>query len=239
MNLSFNEPAHFAFINPFAGHSVRKLVAARRSPSEASIELYGPIGEAYGGASAAQFAQALDEVKAAKTLTLYMSSPGGDYFEGLAVASQLSRYAKAHDVTVVVDGEASSVGSVIAISAPHVVMAPKAQMMIHGAWAPRASGTPRELIQLANRLTQATEDMVSLYAQRTKQTPNAIREMIAQGDFYMSAEQAVELGFADEVLGQPKPQKSAPPAALDPKRQLTAARINIAVRKSKRRAASR
>jgi hypothetical protein len=60
-----------------------------------------------------------------------LNSPGGDYFDGVAIANALARHPAT--VTVHVDGLAASAASVIAMAGDKVVMHPGAQMMIHDA----------------------------------------------------------------------------------------------------------
>lgn len=214
-----------------------RLIVARRAPAEAVLQFYGMVGEAFGGYGPAQFAAALADANESKAVTLYMSSDGGDFFEGIAIYSQLCRFAESHDLTIVVDGIAASAASVIAMAARRLVMAPAAKLMIHEARVMRTSGTAGELEKLAANLRGASQTMAEVYAKRTGMPVAQINAFFASGDTFFTAEQAIDLGFADEIEGQPKPKRAS--AALDHERLIAAARINARLQRESRDAASR
>jgi ATP-dependent protease ClpP protease subunit len=83
-----------------------------------------------GGTLAEDFIAELKQVTAPK-LRVRVSSPGGNVFEGVALANAL----RAHpaDVTVQVDGIAASIASVIAMAGDRVVIQPQAMIMVHEA----------------------------------------------------------------------------------------------------------
>jgi ATP-dependent Clp endopeptidase proteolytic subunit ClpP len=212
-----------------------RLVAARKDAS-ATVQFYGNVGEAFGGYGAAQFAAVLDEVKEAKAVTLYMSSEGGDFIEGIAIYSQLARFAESHDLAIVVDGIAASAGSVVAMAGKTLRMSHAAQLMIHEARGGRY-GTSKDLRAQAEVIDSANGTMADIYAKRTGLSVEQIRAFFAAGDTYFNAEQAVELGFADAIEGEEKPAPKRAAAITD--RHVTAARINAQLARERRGAASR
>lgn len=213
-----------------------RLIVARRATTTAALQFYGMVGEAFGGFGAARFAAVLDEVKDAKSVTLYMSSEGGDFFEGIAIYSQLARFAESHDFSAVVDGIAASAASVIAMAAPRLMMAPPSRIMIHEARTGAGQSRAADLRGLADRVDAANTTMVEIYAKRTGMPPAQIRAFFANGDTEFNAEQAVALGFADAIEGEQKPAR---PTAAVGERQITAARIAAQLARERREAASR
>lgn len=210
-----------------------RLIVAKRAPAEAVLQFYGMVGEGFDGYSASHFAAALADVQDSKAVTLYMSSDGGDFFEGIAIYSQICRFAESHDFTVVVDGIAASAASVIAMAAKRVVMSPPAKMMIHEARAMRTGGTASDLEKLAANLRGASDTMAQIYAKRTGLSVEQIRAFFANGDTYFSAAQAVDLGFADAVEGEePAPKKKT--AAWSSDQVIAAARINAQLARERR-----
>lgn len=76
----------------------------------------------------ADFITALADAKG-KDIDLYINSPGGSVFGGLAIYHQLKRYSG--KVTVHVDGLAASIASVIMLAGSEVIVPENAMVMIH------------------------------------------------------------------------------------------------------------
>src|SRR5690606_34915441 len=96
------------------------------------IFIYGEITkyawEEFGEKSAKIFKQELDELGDIETIHLYVNSPGGDVFEGLAIGNQLKRH-KAR-VIAHVDALAASIASVIIMSADEIRMYENSMLML-------------------------------------------------------------------------------------------------------------
>jgi len=54
----------------------------------AEIKIYAPIGEF--GFTASDIAEQLRQIPAGEAIDLYISSPGGDVFEGIAIYNELA-----------------------------------------------------------------------------------------------------------------------------------------------------
>jgi ATP-dependent Clp protease protease subunit len=100
-----------------------------------------------------------------------------------------------------VDGLAASAASAVLMAGDKIVCAPGAQIMIHDPWS-MAIGNAADLRQTADLLEQTGETLVSLYAARTKQSPDDIRAWMS-AETWMTAQVAKERGFADELSGEP------------------------------------
>src|SRR3546814_4938379 len=93
------------------------------------------------------------------SLNVHLNSPGGDVFDGLTIYQALK--ARTEPTTVVVDGLAASIASVIAMGADKVIMAPKATLMIHDGWS-AAVGNAADMRKLADRSEEHTSELQSL-----------------------------------------------------------------------------
>ena len=129
-------------------------------------------------------------------LSVRVDSFGGDVYAGISILNALRRYPDV--VTVYVDGIAASAASFIAVGgADRLIMSPNSSLLIHGAWS-QGMGNSEEMAQLAADLNQITDNLATIYAEKTGQEPAYWRELMKQ-DTTFTAEQAVEAGLADEV----------------------------------------
>jgi len=129
-------------------------------------------------------------------VTVRVDSFGGDVYAGISILNALRRYPDV--VTVYVDGMAASAASFIAVGgADRLIMSPNSSLLIHGAWS-QGMGNSEEMAQLASDLNQITDNLATIYAEKTGQEPAYWRELMKK-DTTFTAEQAVEAGLADAV----------------------------------------
>lgn len=147
------------------------------------------------GVDARAFKRKLDAL-AGEDLTVRINSPGGDVFAGAAIYTMLAGYPGS--VRVVVTGLAASAASVIAMAGDEVLMSPVAYMMIHNPWTV-AMGDQREMAHQAQVLSELTEGLIAAYQHKTGIDREELVGML-DAETYMSAQTAVDLGFADAVL---------------------------------------
>lgn len=144
-----------------------------------------------------------DELRAALAdagdVRVLINSPGGDVIAGSCMYTALRDHsARGHRVTVCVEGLAASAASVIAMAGDVVEMSPTAYLMIHDPWT-QVAGSPAELREYAAQLDVIAEGVVEAYRLRTGMSRAHIRELM-QSETWLSARQAVRMGFADRVL---------------------------------------
>lgn len=120
-------------------------------------------------------------------------------YEGLAIYNQLKRH-KAHK-TVIVDGFACSIASVIAMAGDKVIMPKTSMLMIHNAWT-CAAGNAKELRKVADDLDIMSETIAHAYLEKSagKITPEELNEML-DNETYLKAEDCLKYGLCDS-LGQ-------------------------------------
>lgn len=129
------------------------------------------------------------------SLEVVINSPGGDVWAGIAMYDALKELDA--EVTIKVSGLAASIASVIAMAGDKIVMTPGSTMMIHRA-STLAWGNADDMTKAIEMLETAEDGIVSIYADRTGQPRESVKDMMA-AETWMSAEKAVELGFADGV----------------------------------------
>ncbi|MGK0575513.1 head maturation protease, ClpP-related [Macrococcus capreoli] len=170
----------------------------------AEIDIYGAIESEdwFSESSAVKFNNDLKEIGDVSTIYLNINSPGGDVFEGQAIYSMLKRH-KAH-IVARIDGCAASIASVIAMAGDKIIMPNNAMMMIHDPWT-FAIGNSREMRKVADDLDKINESIVNTYLNKTdgKTTETNIRTMM-QEETWLSAEDALKYGFADEITEEVK-----------------------------------
>lgn len=160
--------------------------------NEAEVVIYDEIG--WFGVSAQQFIRELRDITASK-ITLRVNSPGGEVYDGIAIYNLLRSH-PAH-VTTYVDGIAASIASVIALAGDKVIMQPHSQLMVHDPWA-MCIGNASDMEDMAARLGKHADDIAAVYAERAGGTVAEWRERMS-AEMWLSAEEAVAVGLADEV----------------------------------------
>lgn len=145
-----------------------------------------------------QFKEDLDALGDIETLNIYVNSPGGDVFAGHAIRSMLKR----NQATKVgyVDGLAASIASVILTACDTVIMPLNAMQMVHKAWT-IAVGNADDMRKMADDMDKIDESIIAAYEEKTGLKKDKIIELM-EAETWMTAEEAVEYGFADEIEEQ-------------------------------------
>lgn len=128
---------------------------------------------------------------------LEVNSNGGLVTVGSDIYTLLKNY-KGH-ITAEITGMAASAASVAIMGADKVVISPTAQIMIHKASFREVSGNSDDLESAANALKASDQGIINAYAEKTGKAEDEILDMMKK-ETYMSAQRAVELGFADEIM---------------------------------------
>jgi len=159
------------------------------------VYVYGEIGG--WGITANQFVRdlaALDD--GTSQVSARFNSIGGDLFDGLAIHNALARLGDrciGH-----VDALAASAASVAVCGAHKVVIAANAMLMIHNPWT-FASGDAEDLRKVATALDQATEVIIAAYKSKAPDIDEAELRRMVNAETWLTANEAVALGLADEV----------------------------------------
>lgn len=167
-------------------------------PSVGELFIFGDIAnETWWGdeVTPKQFVEDLQALGDIGTLKVFINSPGGDAFAGQTIHSILRRHpAKVH---VHIDGLAASAASIIAVAGDTVTMPTNSMMMIHDAWT-IAMGDANEFRKVVEMLDKVKEAIVAAYQHKTDLSAEEISDLMTAVT-WMTAEDAVSMGFADEV----------------------------------------
>ena len=179
---------------------------------KAEITMRGPIGDFDGGISADDFSGMLDQ-HAGQDVTIMLDSEGGSVLDGVAIYNAISQHEGS--VTIHIDTLAASIATIIACAADKVVMNSNAKYFVHRAWTV-AMGNCKDFRSTAALLEMMDGDLADAYKAKTGMETEIILEMM-DAETWMTAEQAVEHGFADEIndVREPKAEIEKPcPMAL-------------------------
>ena len=162
-----------------------------------SIEIfvYGEIGA--WGVTANQFVQdlrAMDD--GVSPVIAAFNSVGGELFDGLAIHNALSRLGER--CTGRIDALAASAASVAVCGAHRVVIAANAMLMIHNPWT-YAAGDADDLRKVADALDQTLEAIIAAYKSKAPDIDEAELRRMVDAETWLTANEAVALGLADEV----------------------------------------
>lgn len=168
---------------------------ASEHPTISIFDYIGDDGEG-GGVTAKRIAGALRSV-AGKPITVEINSPGGNYFEGVAIYNLLRRHDAAVDVEIL--GIAASAASVIAMAGDTIAVAHNAEIMIHEARG-LFFGTKSEMAEAMEILSHVDRSMVETYAHRSGRPADEFEAMIAGKDVYFRGQEAIDAGLADLLM---------------------------------------
>jgi ATP-dependent Clp protease protease subunit len=178
-----------------------------KSATEADIIIYAGIGEDFWGdgsmISARAFSEELKKIPdTVNTLNVRINSPGGSCFDGIAIYNRLKQH-KAKKKKVYIDGLAASIASIIALAGDEIIIGEGALYMIHLPWT-ISMGNRMELDNTVARLMDVEEQMIGIYAKKTKLERSEIRSLL-EAETWMSAEEAIEKGFVDMKVEETMP----------------------------------
>lgn len=130
-------------------------------------------------------------------IVLEVNSNGGLVTVGSEIYTALRNYKG--KVTAEITGMAASAASVAVMGADKVVMSPTAQMMVHKALFNWVAGNSDDLDKASNTLKSSDKAIVNAYVAKTGKSEDEIMDLM-RNETFMSAQEAVENGFADEVM---------------------------------------
>ncbi len=163
-----------------------------------AITIYDAIGENWDGTgvTAKRIGAALRAIGAGNDVSVNVNSPGGSFFEGVAIYNLLRQHQG--KVTVNVVGLAASAASVIAMAGDEILMGDGAFLMVHNAWAV-AMGNRHDLADAAAQLEPFDAAMAAVYAARAGISTSKAAALMDQ-ETWMGAHQAVKDGFATGLM---------------------------------------
>lgn len=195
--------------------------AAVESEDDRSISVYDVIGYDWWtgeGVTAKRISSALRSLGKGP-VTVNINSPGGDIFEGFAIYNLLREHPG--DVTVKVLGLAASAASIIAMAGDDVQIARSGFFMVHNCWFV-AQGNRHDLREIAGWMEPFDAAMADIYAARTGMDPAEAQKQM-DGETWIAGSQAIEQGYADQLLSSDQVGKGETKASASAVRRVEAA----------------
>ncbi len=201
------------FSDRLVGELIDAVKAAlRKEQSERLRDVYliGDIEKDTARAAIERIRELASESRA--PITLYLNTAGGNVTDGLALHDAVQQIvADGRQVTIVVQGMAYSMGSVVlqAASEGRRLALPHSWIMIHepAKWAGWQSTTAAA--QHLERLKQMQDQIYKILSSRSGKPLRQIIRDTKRTDFYLDAQNALEYGLVDAIvaaeLPEPKP----------------------------------
>jgi ATP-dependent Clp protease protease subunit len=134
-----------------------------------------------------------------KDISLYVNSPGGDVYAGLAIYDTMT-FVKP-DVRTICVGIAMSMGAVLLAAGARGKRSalPNAKVLIHQVWTGQFGGQASDVEIRAREVLDLKKRVESIIADHTGQPLDRVSQDTDR-DHFMTAAEAVEYGLIDEVL---------------------------------------
>lgn len=173
--------------------------------TEGEIRVYGEIckwaWEEFGETSAVTFTRELSKLENVKKINLRVNSPGGDVYEALAIYNELKRFSSENEIEVVayIDGLAASAASFLILAAKKIIMGMGTLLMIHNPSVFVGRIGSDEMRKTADYLDKVRDNILDIYMTKCKLTREEVSNYLNEEKWF-DANEAVEAGFADEVI---------------------------------------
>lgn len=168
-------------------------IQAKAATAVTEISIFDEIG--YFGVSAKQFIGDLKSVPSNHKILLRIHSPGGEVFDGNAIANALKRHVGGYEVQI--EGLAASMATVISLGGSPVKMSANGFYMIHNPWG-MAMGDADNMRDQAELLDKIQTGIVNAYAARSGKSIQQIEDWM-DAETWFTAEEALAAGFIDEI----------------------------------------
>ncbi|QDT30930.1 head maturation protease, ClpP-related [Thalassoglobus polymorphus] len=175
------------------------LATIQKAESELQIHIYDAIGKRPDG-SGVSMEDVVKQLKAnreAETVHVRINSGGGYAWEGFGIYNALRDDHRF--VRVTIDSLAGSAASVIAMAGDHVAMFETSGIMIHNPYSTVRNGRKKDFESAIQQYETLQGNCVLAYREKTKLDDAKLAELM-DSDTYLNAQDALKLGFCDEIL---------------------------------------
>lgn len=146
----------------------------------------------------------LDNTKKELPLTIIMNNPGGDVLHGMAIYDAIK--ACSSQIVIKAFGQAMSMGSIILQAADQRILSPNSKFMIHYGYDGHSSNHPKIIEKWVEEGKKSSKDMEQLYLEKIREKHPDFKlqrlQKMLDFDTILNAEEAVDLGLADAILGE-------------------------------------
>jgi ATP-dependent Clp protease protease subunit len=186
------------------------MVIEQTSRGERSFDIYSrllndrivmvgsPIDDEVANVVVAQLLH-LESEDPEKDISLYVNSPGGDVYAGLAIYDTMT-FVKP-DVRTICVGTAMSMGAVLLAAGTKGKRSalPNAKILIHQVWTGQFGGQASDVEIRAREVLDLKRRVEQILADHTGQPLDRVSKDTDR-DHFMSAQEALEYGLIDEVI---------------------------------------
>ena len=153
-----------------------------------------------------EFLEDLKQISECRDITIRMNSYGGDAGASNTIHNRLRELSRnGTKLTCIVDGVAMSGGSLIMCACDTVLVNPSSLIMIHKCWTFLWGGyNADELRDQATQQDAWDKMQVEVYKRKCSLSDTVIMHMMSDTT-YMTGREAVEKGFADELIEDAEP----------------------------------
>lgn len=141
----------------------------------------------------------IDSDKPNRTFTIYLTSPGGMIMPGISMFNFLRQLARRRPLVTVASGFCASMATVVHQAGSRRLIESGTSYLIHDA-SGSAYGDVSTLRDQADWMDRINRDLHRFLSERSTLTVDEIAERSKRRDWTLTAEETVELGFADEVI---------------------------------------
>lgn len=141
----------------------------------------------------------LDAERPDRTYEFVLTSPGGMIMPGVSLYNFLLRLAKRRPLITVASGFCASMATVIHQAGTKRLIESGTSYLIHDA-SGSAYGDVSSLRDQADWMDRINRDLHRFLSQRSKLSVDEIGERAKRRDWTLTAEETVELGFADDLI---------------------------------------
>ena len=140
--------------------------------------------------------QAIQDHGIYEPLDIEINSPGGYVNAGTEIYTMLITHKG--EVNITIGSQAASIASVIAMAGKRVAISPAGKMMIHNV-SGTGDGDYRDMADYSDFLFKNNEMLANTYVLKTGKPKQELLDMM-NAETWMTADEALENGFVDEIL---------------------------------------
>ena len=181
------------------GLSVKNIDTTKNS---GELYIYGEIAEDKWwetDVTPQDITDSLAELEGVKNIDVYVNSPGGGVFAGMAIYNILNRFSKDCTITAHIDGIAASITAVIVMVADKIIMPANTLLMIHDPLLGICGYyNAKDLQDIIKILEPVKETILNVFDARLNLPREEIENLLSE-ETYITAEKALEYGIIDEI----------------------------------------
>lgn len=168
-------------------------IRAEKEEGPVDVSIHEEIG--LWGVTAREFIFDLARAEG-RDINLTLHTPGGDVLDGTAIYNALRKHEG--KVSITIDSYAASMGSVIALAGDETRIVDNGYVFVHNPWT-LSVGDAEDMERAGKDLRKMEQNLVNIYVERTGLDEAEVRELM-DSETWLTAEEAVDKGFASEVV---------------------------------------